>query len=161
VARLATLLLLGEPVKPEDRAADSPVAVELLDGPAPGTRRDDPPVRFRMAAAVVTLCIVAAGCSSPHPAATPQVGVVKGVATPCSDVPGLPPILVTATAVGTSSNRVSVAAKTTASANSGDYELELRPGVYLLSAPGSGMVPRTVTVQQGATLIEDFALQCT
>jgi hypothetical protein len=124
-----------------------------------GPRRDHPPVRVRIAAAILVLGIVAAGCSS----ATPDVGIVKGVAWACVGPPDhgrIPRVTVTAEFTSPGSAKGTVAATTTANANNGGYELQLRPGTYLLSAPESGMGPSTITVTRGKTLIANFSIVC-
>jgi hypothetical protein len=121
-------------------------------------------VRSRMAAAVLALGIVAAGCSSSHQAATPGIGVVMGLAQPCIGPPDhghIPLVTVTAYFTSPGSAKSTVAAKTTANGNNGgSYELQLRPGTYLLSAPESGVGPRTITVTRGQTLIANFSVDC-
>jgi hypothetical protein len=119
-----------------------------------------------MAAAVVVICIVAAGCSSPHqaatphPAATPDVGTVKGIAWHCAPFADQSPMTVTAFFTSPPSANGTVAGTTTTKGKNRSYELQLRPGTYLLSAPGSGVRAHTITIGKGKTLIADFAIVC-
>jgi hypothetical protein len=111
-----------------------------------------------MAVAVLALCIVAAGCSS----ATPDIGIVKGVATPCVGMvePGHPRPSVTVRAYLTSVPLTTEVAGTTTAGNDGLYELHLRPGTYTLQAPVSRVGPIRVTIAAGQTVVANFDRGC-
>jgi hypothetical protein len=113
-------------------------------------------VRSHIGIVVLALCIVAAGCSS-----SPDVGIVKGEAVRCGEPrSGQPPVTVTVYSAALGSVRAKVVAQTSASTSDQAYELQLRPGTYVLWAPVSGLGPRNITVREGATLVEDFNLHC-
>jgi hypothetical protein len=100
---------------------------------------------------VVIFAITISGCTGSSAAP----GIVTGVATPCDpygSLTGPPPVRVMAT-----QNRGAAA---TVIVGTHGYRLVLRPGRYVISAPGSGRPPRTVVLFPGEHVTMNFVSRC-
>lgn len=109
-------------------------------------------------AAAAAWGLVACGgpVAASHPARRPEAGVVRGFAAPCAGPPSAAtgPITIEASRGG----RV-VASETRRYPNL-SYRLELTPGRYRISAPGSSDPSRVVVVRSGRTTTVNFPDSC-